>query len=118
MNSDIDVTYGISPDYMKESEFSNAARITSSGTKTNAISAGSNVDAGNSESVNVYEGELTINELEEAATDSTDEEVIDVNDIDWNAGCPGLRRRRFDTRDYISSSSQENEEFHALTFTR
>ena len=85
MNSDIDKTYGISSDYMNEREFSNAARITSSGTETNAISAGSNVDAGDSESVDVYEGESTINELDEAATDSTDEEVIDMSDIDLNA---------------------------------
>ena len=69
---------------MNEREFSNAARITSSGTKTNAISAGSNVNAGDSESVDVYKGDLTIKELDEAATDSTDEEVIDMNNIDLN----------------------------------
>ena len=94
MNSDIDMTYGISSDCMNEREFSNAAHIThdgvqelgtSSGSETNAISAGSNVDAGNSELVDLYEGELTINELDEAVTDSTDEEVIDMNDIDSNA---------------------------------
>jgi len=43
------------------------------------------VEVGDSESVDVHEGVLTINELDEALTDSTDEEVIDMNDIDLNA---------------------------------
>lgn len=42
------------------------------------------MDVGNSELVDFYEGELIINELDEVVTDSIDEEVIDMNDIDLN----------------------------------
>ena len=115
MNSDIEMTNGNSSDSMNEGEFSNSARIThdgvqelgtNSGTETNAISAGSNVDASDSE--------LTINELDKETADSTDEEVIDMNDTDdiGIPGCPGLRRRRFRTRDHILSPSQENEKWN------
>lgn len=86
VNSDIEMTDGNSSDCMNEREVSYSARVkhdgvqglgTSSGTETNAISAGSNVDVG--------DGELTIDELDEETADSTDEEVIDTNDIAVNA---------------------------------
>ena len=96
-NSGIGMTDGNSSDCMNERAFSNAARITldgveehssdeelgiSSDTETNAISAGSDMDAGYSALVDVYEDELAINERDEETMDSTDEEVVDMNNID------------------------------------
>ena len=96
-NSGIGMTDGNSSDCKNERAFSNAARIMhdgvhkhssdeelgiSSGTETNAISAGSDMDAGYSALVKVYEDELAINERDEETMDSIDEEVVDINNID------------------------------------